>query len=89
MDSCLTKLKTGRMGYGLSQHGYYDLVTGMVYGPYSGVYHETSIYSGRGVCQVKVGVVYPVKVGDLRSEGKVWIAKRTYWVTWVAAGGRG
>ena len=81
MDSCLMKLKTGQMGYGLSQHGYYGLVTGMVYGPYSGVCHETSIYLGRGV--------FPVKVGDLRSEGKVWIANWTCWVTWVAAGGRG
>ena len=61
----------------------------MVIGPYSGVYHETSIYLGRGVFPVKVGVVYPVKVGDLRSEGKVWITNRTCWVTWVAAGGRG
>ena len=83
------KLKTGQMGYGLSQHGYYDLVTGMVYGPYSGVYHETSIYLGRGVFPVKVGVVYPVKVGDLRSKGEGWIANGTCGVTWVTAGGRG
>ena len=72
MDSCLMRLKTGQMGYNLSQHGYYDLVTGMVYGPYSGVYHETLIYLGRGVFPVKVGVVYPVKVDDWRSEGEVW-----------------
>ena len=60
------------MGYDLYHHGYFDLVTEMVYGPYSGVYHETLIYFGRGVCLVRVGVVYPVKVDDWRSEGEVW-----------------
>ena len=72
MDSCLTELKIGQMGYDLYHHGYFDLVTEMVHGPYSGVYHETSIYFGRGVCLVRVGVVYPVKVDDWRSAGEVW-----------------
>jgi hypothetical protein len=72
MDSCLTELKTGQMDYDLYHHGYFDLVTEMVYGPYSGVYHETLIYLERGVCPVRVGVVYPVKVDDRRSEGEVW-----------------
>ena len=72
MDSWLTELKTGQMDYNLYHHGYFDLVTVMVYGPYSGVYHETLIYLERRVFPVRVGVVYPVKVDDRRSEGEVW-----------------